>query len=176
MSRREETGCHGSSSARRSAAVRRHSGGLIGAFLDDPVTRVYSSPWWGFHDDRRTPAVSIAMRIPTRRSILPNAVESDMLGDLARRDQVEDLPERVAPTFHREAARAQSRLPPFDGDAVVFYDQADPVGSAAAIRDRTPEANAVAFDGGHTLFNPSSREEHLDTLLAAIEDGPDALA
>lgn len=153
------------------------TGGLIGTFLDDPepVTRVYLSPWWGMHDDLQNPVVSMLSKIPTRRTILPVDFEGEMLGDLAPEEQVEDVPERVAPTFLREAGRAHARLPPFDDDAVVFYTPEDPVVSADAIRQRTPEANAVVYEGGHELFNSSSRDEHIDTLLAAVEEGADAL-
>ena len=153
------------------------TGGLIGAFLDDPapVTRVYLSPWWGLHEDLQNPLVSVLSRLPTRRRILPVDFEADMLGDLAPPEQVEDVPERVAPTFLREAKRAQARLPPFSDDAVVFYTPEDPVVGADAIRERTPEANAVVYEGGHELFNSSAREDHLDTLLAAVDRGAEAL-
>ena len=153
------------------------TGGLIGAFLEDPapITRVYLSPWWGLHDDLRNPLVSLLSRIPTRRTILPVDFEGRMLGELAPAEQVEDVPDRVAPTFLREARRAQARLPPFDPDAVVFYTPEDPVVDAEAIRARTPESNAVVYEGGHELFNSRSREEHLDTLLATIDRGVEAL-
>ena len=153
------------------------TGGLIGAFLHDPepITRVYLSPWWGMHADLQNPLVSLLSRIPTRRTILPVDFDADMLGDLAPPEQVEDVPERVAPTFLREAARAHARLPPFDEDAVVFYTPEDPVVSADAIRERTPEANAVVYEGGHELFNSSAREEHVETVLAAIDRGVEAL-
>ena len=153
------------------------TGGLIGAFLDGsaPTTRVYMSPWWGMHDDLQNPVVSLLSKLPTRRTILPVDFDADMLGDLAPAEQVEDVPERVAPTFLREAKRAQARLPSFDEDAVVFYTPEDPVVSAEAIRDRTPESNAVVYEGGHELFNSSSREEHVETLCAAIDRGVAAL-
>ena len=153
------------------------TGGLIGAFLDDPepITRVYLSPWWGLHDDLRNPVVSLLSMIPTCRTILPVDFDADMLGDLAPPEQVEDVPERVAPTFLREAKRAQSRLPPFDQNAVVFYNPEDLVVSVDAIRERAPESNAVIYEGGHELFNSSAREEHVDTLLSAIDEGATAL-
>lgn len=151
------------------------TGGLIGAFLKDPITRVYLSPWWGFNDDFRNPVLSLLMRIPTRRTIIPAPFEAEMLGDIAWVDQVEDLPDGIAPTFLREGKRAQERLPPVDPDAVVFYTPGDPIGSADAIRERTPEANAVAYEGGHDLFNSSSRADHLDTLLDAVDVGAEAL-
>jgi len=153
------------------------TGGLIGAFLHDPepITRVYLSPWWGMHADLRNPIVSLLSRLPTRRTILPVDFDGDMLGDLAPPEQVADVPERVAPTFLREAKRAQARLPPFDEDAVVFCTPEDPVVGADAIRERTPEANTVAYEGGHELFNSSSRQEHVETLLAAIDRGVEVL-
>lgn len=154
------------------------TGGLIGAFLadPDPLTRVYLSPWWGLHDDLRNPIVSVLMRIPTRRRVLPVSFEGEMLGDLATDDQVEEVPDRVAPTFLREAKRAQELLPPFDRGAAVFYTPEDPIVGASAIRERAPEGNTVAYQGGHELFNSSSREEHLEALLAAVRSGADALA
>lgn len=151
------------------------TGGLIGEFLDGPTTRVYCSPWWGFHDDLRNPIVSVLMRLPTRRRLLPTEFEREDLGELASDRQVEEVPDRVAPTFLREAKRAQSRLPPFHEDTVVFYTPNDPVVSAQAIRDRTPAANAVVYEGGHELFNSPARGDHLDTLLAAIDRGAAAL-
>lgn len=152
------------------------AGGLVGAFLEDPVTRVYLSPWWGFNEELGGRLLPLLLRLPTRRTVIPAPFTADMLGDLAREDQLADLPDGIAPTFLREAKRAQGRLPPVDPDAVVFYCPDDPIGSAAAILARTPGENAVAFEGGHDLFNCSARAAHLDTLLAAVESGADALA
>lgn len=151
------------------------TGGLIGEFLDDPTTRVYLSPWWGFHDDLRNPVVSLLMRLPTRRRLLPAEFDREDLGELASDLQVQGVPDRVAPTFLREAKRAQFRLPPFHEDTVVFYTPEDPVVSAEAIRNRTPEANAVVYEGGHELFNSPAREDHIEVLLAAIDGGAVAL-
>lgn len=152
------------------------AGGLVGAYLEEPETRVYLSPWWGFNEELGGRLLPLLMRIPTRRTILPAPFTAAMLGDLAREDQLGDLPDGVAPTFLREARRAQARLPPVDPDAVVFYCPDDPIGSAAAILERTPPDNAVAFEGGHDLFNCSARSAHLDTLLAAVAAGADALS
>jgi hypothetical protein len=152
------------------------TGGLIGEFLTDPapVTKVHLSPWWGFHDDLDNPLVTLAMKLPVSTPLLPAGIEREELGDLATERQVEALPSRSAPTFLREAKRGQDRLPPFDG-GVVFYSPTDGVVSAPAIEARTPEANRVAYDGGHEFFSSSAREEHTDTLLAAIDRGVDAL-
>lgn len=151
------------------------TGGLIGEFLDGPTTRVYLSPWWGFHDDLRNPVVSLLMHLPTRRRLLPAEFEREDLGELASDLQVEEVPDRVAPTFLREAKRAQSRLPPFHEDTVVFYTPDDPVVSAEAIRQRTPAGNAVVYEGGHELFNSPARKDHIETLPATIDRGAEAL-
>jgi len=151
------------------------TGGLIGEFLEEPTTRTYLSPWWGFHDDLQNPLVSLLMRLPTRRRLLPTTFEREDLGSLASDRQVAEVPDRVAPTFLREAARAQSRLPAFQDGTVVLYTPNDPVVGAEAIRERTPAANAVVYEGGHELFNSPAREDHLETLLAAVDQGVDAL-
>ncbi|MFB6188736.1 MAG: alpha/beta hydrolase, partial [Halapricum sp.] len=56
-----------------------------------------------------------------------------------------------------------------------FCTLSDRVVSTRAIGDRLPSERIVLYDGGHELFTSRSREDHLDTLLAALEDGPDAL-
>lgn len=151
------------------------TGGLIGEFLEGPTTRVYCSPWWGLHEDLKNPLVSLLMRLPTRRRLLPVDFDRDDLGELAGDRQVAEVPDRVAPTFLREAARAQARLPPVHEGTVVFYTPGDPVVSAEAIRARVTESNAVTYQGGHELFNSPARETHLETLLSAVESGAEAL-
>ncbi|MFB6142243.1 MAG: alpha/beta hydrolase [Halorientalis sp.] len=153
------------------------TGGLIGEFLDDPapVTTVHLSPWWGFHEDLDNPVVDLAMKVPLPVPVLPAGIERAELGDLATEAQVEQLPDRSAPTFLREAKRAQERLPPFDPETAVFYSPTDGVVSAPAIEERAPPANRVAYDGGHEFFSSSAREDHLDTLLAAVDRGVAAL-
>jgi hypothetical protein len=153
------------------------TGGLIARYVDDDAlrTRTYLSPWWGFHSDLRNPLVSLVMRLPIARPILPAASERSDLGALASDDWLDDSPDYAAPTFLREAARAQERLPPFDPADTVLYDPEDPIVSADAIESQAPEANRCAFSGGHELFNVSSRAEHVDTLLAAVERGADGI-
>ena len=151
------------------------TGGLIAEYLEGAETRVYLSPWWGFHDDLRNPLVSLAMKLPVARPILPTGgTDREMLGDLATDRQLEDTPDRIAPTFLREARRAQRRLPAFQfaDSSVVFYAPDDAVVGVDAIRERTPERNLVAYEGGHQLFDSPSREEHVGTILDALEDGP----
>ena len=152
------------------------TGGLIGEFLDGPATKVHLSPWWGFHDDLDNPLVRVLMKLPTSASVLPAPTDRETLGELVTDERLADSPSRAAPSFLREAKRAQERLPPFDPERTsVFYSPTDGVVSAGAIEDRTPEANRVAYEGGHELFASRSRDEHADTVLAALEDGPSAL-
>lgn len=153
------------------------TGGLIGEHLHEPepVTRTYLSPWWGFHEDWENPITSMMMSLPISMSIFPASFEKEVLGDLATDRQVEETPSLIAPTFLREARRAQRALPAFREGTVVFYTQSDEVVGVEAIEERTPEDNRVRYEGGHELFCSSSREEHLDTLLAAIDGGVDAI-
>ncbi|WP_226039586.1 alpha/beta hydrolase [Natrinema sp. DC36] len=114
------------------------TGGLVAEYLEGAEHRVYLSPWWGFHADMRNPLVSLAMKLPLPWSILPTGgTDREMLGELATDRQLEDTPNRIAPTFLREAKRAQSHLPPFQFEAtgVVFYTPDDAVVSAATIED-----------------------------------------
>ncbi|QSX00092.1 alpha/beta hydrolase [Haloterrigena alkaliphila] len=154
------------------------TGGLIAEFLEGAETRVYLSPWWGFHDDLRTPVVSLLLKLPVSRSILPTGgTDREMLGELATDRQLADTPGRVAPTFLREAKRAQRRLPPFQfpESGVVFYTPDDAVVGVDAILERAPESNRVAYEGGHQLFDSPSRETHVGTILDALEAGRAAL-
>lgn len=81
----------------------------------------------------------------------------------------------MAPTFLREAGRAQAVMPPFDADDVVFYSPADPIVGVGAIEAQAPEENRVQYEGGHELFCSSAREDHLDTLIDALDRGVAAL-
>ncbi|MEA5388154.1 alpha/beta hydrolase [Haloarculaceae archaeon H-GB11] len=147
------------------------TGGLVGAFLDGPETRVDLSPWWGTHKAVRTPLVSPFLRLPVTKPLVPVGIDRSDLGDLATDFQVEDTPERIAPTVLRECRRVQQQLPPFDEDSVVFYTPDDTVVSVDAIRERAPEENCITYEGGHELFSSSARDELLPTLLAAIDHG-----
>ncbi len=154
------------------------TGGLIAEYLEGAEYRVYLSPWWGFHDDMQNPIVSLALKLPLSWSILPTGgTDREMLGEFATDRQLEETPSRIAPTFLREAKRAQAHLPPFQFSerSAVFYTPDDAVVSAAAIRERAPEANQVVYEGGHQLFDSPSREEHVETVLAALAEGRAAL-
>lgn len=154
------------------------TGGLILRHLPDVdglVSRTYLSPWWGFHDDLENPLVSLLMKLPVSRPFLPASADREDLGGLAADAWVADSPDYASPTFLREARRAQASLPPFDADDAVFYNPDDAIVGAGTIEAQAPEANRIAFEGGHELFNSRSRDEHLDDLLAAVEGGIDTL-
>ncbi|MFC7176317.1 alpha/beta hydrolase [Halosegnis marinus] len=152
------------------------TGGLIGEFLPDPGMTVHLSPWWGFHDDLRNPLVSLAMKLPVSTPLLPAGIEAEDLGEHVTDERMREAPDRAAPTFLREAKRAQARLPTFDEQRTsVFYTPEDPVVSAEAIERRVPPRNRVAYEGGHELFASASRTRHIDTVLAALDAGPRAL-
>jgi pimeloyl-ACP methyl ester carboxylesterase len=155
------------------------TGGLIARYIerDESLeTRTYLSPWWGFRPGMQSRGISLVMKLPISKPILPNNVSRSELGELASDEWVADAPAYASPTFLREARRAQEQLPPFDDRDVVFYNPDDGIVGVDAIEAQTPESNLVQFDGGHELFCSRSREDHLDTLLAAIDDGIDALA
>ncbi|MFA9502033.1 alpha/beta hydrolase [Natrinema sp. H-ect1] len=154
------------------------TGGLIAEFLAGADRRVYLSPWGAFTGicgirSSRSPCGS-RCRGRSSRTAGPTG---RCWGALATDRQLADTPSRVAPTFLREAKRAQSRLPPFQFEeaGVVFYTPTVPVVSTTAIERRTPESNRVVYEGGHQLFDSPSRETHVEPFLAALEDGPDAL-
>lgn len=158
-------------------SLSHSTGGLISRYLDaEPIeARVYLSPWWGFHEDFQNPLFTLITKMPVSTPIIPATFDKAELGDLAKDEQVEGTPDRMAPTFLREAKRAQENMPPFDERDVVFYSPTDPIVGAGAIEEQAPEANRIAYEGGHELFCSSAREEHLDTLLAALDRGVDAL-
>lgn len=160
-----------------SPALLGHSaGGLTAAHADvDARTRTYLSPWWGFHADLDNPLVSALMKLPISRPILPASATREDLGELASDEWLEDAPDYAAPTFLREAKRAQERMPPFDTDDAVFYSPTDPIVGAGAIESQVPASNRVSYEGGHELFCSRSRDDHIDTVLAAVDEGADAL-
>jgi len=153
------------------------TGGLISRYLepDSIETRVYLSPWWAFHRRYRTPLLPLVAMAPIPWPVVPAPVTKGALGDLATDEQVRGIPDAMAPTFLREARRAQRNVPAFDPGDVVFYTPSDPIVGVDAIEDQVPPDNRVVYEGGHELVCSSAREDHLDTLLAAIDRGGAAL-
>jgi len=157
--------------------VLAHSaGGLTVAHADvDPPTRTHLSPWWGYPPatDRLTALVA---RVPGTLRVLPSSIDqSNTIGEYATERQLQDGPDRVSPAFLRATRRAHRTLPPIDDEAVVFCTLSDRVVSTRAIGDRVPAERVRVYDGGHELFSSRSREDHVGTVLGALESGPDAL-
>lgn len=159
--------------------VGHSTGGLVAPFVDGPTTRTYLSPWWGFRrgqvgaDDL---LLSLFAKIPTTRKIIPTGEgQRDEIGQLATDRQFEEGPEWAAPTFFREGQRAHRDRPPIGDDVVVFCTPRDAVVSVRAIGEAVDSDQLVLYDGGHELFSSPCRNEHIETLLAVIEDGIDGL-
>lgn len=157
--------------------VGHSTGGLIGAYVDGAETTTYLSPWWGFPADLDGPLLSLVATLPIARPFLPSGTASrDEIGALATEQQLAEGPDRAAPTFLREAKRAQAERPPIDDDAVVFCTLQDQIVSVRAIGEAVSSDRVRLYDGGHELFSSSSRDDHLDTLLSVVADGPSGLS
>jgi len=155
--------------------ILSHStGGLVTAHLDADVPRVYLSPWWGLADD---PGLlqRVLVSIPTDRPIIPIPDDPGAIGDLVTDRQLADGADYGAPAFFRTIVDAQERLPPFREDSVVFCSLQDRIVGVDAIGARAPAARTVLYDGGHEFFSSSGRERTVETVLAALADGADAV-
>mgnify|MGYP000120859157 CR=1 FL=1 len=150
------------------------TGGLVAAHLDSAAPRVYLSPWWGMASEGLVERLVTAL--PIERPVLPVPFEEGSLGDLATERQRTDGPDRIAPAFLRTVADAQSRLPEFREDGVVFCSLRDHVVGVDAIGERAPAERTVLYDGGHESFSSSSRDRTVEWLLAVLDEGPDALS
>jgi len=155
--------------------VGHSTGGLIGAFVNGAMTRTYLSPWWGFPDDGG-PGLSLAMKLPIERPLLPAGTTKKALGAYATDRQLAEIPSKAAPTFLREADWAHRNRPPIDDDAVVFCSLRDEIVGVRAIGRAVPSKRVVLYDGGHELFASKSRVDHVDTLLSVIESGSAGLS
>ena len=159
--------------------VGHSAGGLVAAYLDGAQTTTFLSPFWGFPEGQvgiDGALLDLVSRVPVAKPMLPTGTASrSAIGELATERELRESPSRAAPTFIREARQAHRDLPPIDDDAVVFCSLADPVVSTRAIGRAVPAERTVVYDGGHELFASRSRDDHLDTLLAIIDEGGDAL-
>ncbi|WP_435194062.1 alpha/beta fold hydrolase [Natronomonas sp. EA1] len=158
--------------------VLAHSaGGLTVAHADiDAETVTYLSPFWGFAPTSGGPLISLLARLPTDRRIIPRGGgDTDSLGEYGTEQQLADGADRISPAFLSTTARAHRTLPPIREDAVGFCSLTDDIVSTRAIGEHLPSDRIVLYDGGHELFSSGSREAHLDTLFAAIEDGAAAV-
>ncbi|MFC6975468.1 alpha/beta hydrolase [Halomicroarcula sp. GCM10025709] len=159
--------------------ILAHSaGGLTTAFLDDPgvTNRVYLSPWWGSDLPLPDAVVDFVTSLPVSKPVVPTGnLEGDAIGDLATEAQLADGPDAASPAFLRTTGRAHDRLPPAREDAVAFCTLTDRVVDPRAVGRRLHADRIRLYQGGHELFSSSSRERHIDTVLAALDRGPAAL-
>lgn len=152
--------------------VGHSTGGLIGAYLDGPQTATYLSPWWGIHPSMRGWILDLLSAIPVSEPILPNrTVTSEAIGEHATETQLAEVPDRISPAFLDTIQRAQQSLPAIEDQAVVFCSLTDQIVSVDAIGEVASADQIILYDGGHELFSSACRDEYLDDLLAAVEDG-----
>lgn len=161
-------------------AVSHSTGGLVAAHLaaDADVRNVFLSPWWGTApvDGVASVLLPVLLRVPTARRLLRFDRDPSVIGDLVSEEAFEEaVPDGASPAFLRTIRDAQARLPPFDEGDAVFCSLSDRVVSVRAIGDRTPAANLRPYDGGHEFFASSGRERVLEDVLAALDEGPEAI-
>lgn len=160
-------------------AVLAHSaGGLTVAHANlDAETVTYLSPFWGEPPNRQNPLVDLAAQLPTDRKVLPAGLDDpSLLGELGTDEQAEAVPDFISPALLSTMRNAHRTLPPAREDAVCFCSLRDEIVSTRAIGERLPSERIVLYDGGHELFCSRSRTEHLETLRAVVETGPDGLS
>ena len=152
------------------------AGALIAQALDGADNHVYLSPWWGYSEAYPDPLLDVVSKLPTTFPCLPiGEMDRAALGEKATDHQIATTPRWVSPAFVSETRRAQAELLTIDHDAVVFCSLRDPIVSLAPIGERVPAEHVVLYNGGHELFSSASRDHHIDTLLAALEHGADAV-
>ena len=153
------------------------AGGLTAAHLDtDAITnRVYLSPWWGSDLALPDAVASLIAKLPISKPIIPlGETDRDVLGEYATDAQLSAAPTSLSPAFLRTIGRAQATLPAGRENAVAFCTLTDQVVDPRAIGHRLPADCIRLYDGGHELFSSGARERHIDTVLDALERGPDA--
>ena len=160
------------------ALLGHSAGGLTAAHarVDGATTRTYLSPWWGYPPATSGALPALLSRIPSDAKVLPSDMSGPhLLGEHATERQVAAVPDRVSPRFLRATREAHAALPEIGDDAVVFCSLSDRVVSTRAIGDRVASERIALYDGGHELFSSTSRDDHLETLLSVVDEGPQAL-
>ncbi|WP_049921466.1 alpha/beta fold hydrolase [Halopiger djelfimassiliensis] len=152
------------------------AGALVAQALDGADNHVYLSPWWGYGGDVPELLLEAISNVPTTLPCLPvGELERRAIGEKATDHQLATTPRWVSPAFVRETRHAQEDLLTIDHDAVVFCSLRDPLIDLRPIGERVPAEHVVLYDGGHELFSSTSRERYVETLLAALEDGAEAV-
>jgi len=150
--------------------VGHSTGGLIGPYIEGPTTRTYLSPWWGFPDDGG-PLLDLITKLPLDRPLLPAGTTREALGEYTTDRQLDEIPDKAAPSFLREARWGHEHRPPIDEDAVVFCSLRDEIVGVRAIGRAVPTSRIALYDGGHELFSAASRADHIDTLVSVVDSG-----
>ncbi|MFB9810057.1 alpha/beta hydrolase [Haloarcula sebkhae] len=154
------------------------AGGLTAAHLDaDGIgNRVYLSPWWDSDFPVPGPVLDAIASLPMTKPFIPiDTLDADAIGDLATTQQLADAPSSVSPAFLRTVFRAQRSLPPARDTAAAFCSLTDTIVDPRAVGERLPADRIRLYDGGHELFSSSGREHTVETVLDALQRGPDAL-
>ncbi|OVE85486.1 alpha/beta fold hydrolase [Natronolimnobius baerhuensis] len=152
------------------------AGALVAQALDGADNHVYLSPWWGFAETYPDLLLEGVSRVPTTFPCIPvRGMDRDALGQQATDHQLATMPRWISPAFVREIRHAQEELLAIDHDAVVFCSLRDPVVSLRPIGERVPAEHIVVYSGGHELFSSTARDHYLETVLATLEEGAEAV-
>ena len=152
------------------------AGALVAQALDGAQNHVYLSPFWGYRGTPRNFVGELLSEVPTSFPFLPvGEPRKEDFGDLATDHQLATNPRWTSPSFVRETHHAQEELLALDHDAVVFCSLRDSIVDLRPIGERVPSEHVVLYDGGHELFSSSVRDQYIDAVLAALEEGASAV-
>ncbi|WP_254863824.1 alpha/beta fold hydrolase [Halovivax gelatinilyticus] len=154
-----------------------HSAGcLIGQALDGADNHVYLAPFWGYGPLWNETVLELVGAIPTDFPFLPvRGLDRDALGVQATDHQLATMARWVSPAFVRETLAAQESILEIDHDAVAFCSLTDPVIDLAVVGENVPAEHVVLYDGGHELFSSPERDQYVETVISALEDGAAAI-
>lgn len=154
------------------------AGGLTAAHLDaDGIgSRVYLSPWWDSDLPIPGPVLEAIASLPISTPLIPvDSLDAEAIGDLATARQIAEGPSKFSPAFIRTILAAQRSLPPARDNAAALCSLTDSVVDPRAVGHRLPADRIRLYDGGHEFFSSSGREDTVETVLDALQQGPEAL-